>query len=53
MTRRPILPGASELFRRTDTPASVSEVTELPSLSSTANSPALRSSSAGPYVQRS
>ena len=47
MTRRPILPGASELFRRTDTPASVSEVTELPSLSSTANSPALRSSSAG------
>ncbi len=47
MTRRPILPGASELFRRTDTPASVPEVTELPSLSSTANSPALRSSSAG------
>jgi len=47
MTRRPILPGASELFRRTDTPASVSEVTELPSLSSTANSPALRNSSAG------
>ena len=47
MTRRPILPGASELFRRTDTPASVSEVTELPSLSSTASSPALRSSSAG------
>ena len=41
MTRRPVLPGASELFRRTDT-ASVPEVTELPSLSATASSPALR-----------
>jgi hypothetical protein len=47
MTRRPILPGASELFRRTDTPSSLPEVTELPSLSSTASSPALRSNSAG------
>ncbi|TFV85808.1 hypothetical protein [Blastococcus sp. CT_GayMR16] len=41
MTRRPVLPGASELFRRTDSP-SVSEVTELPSLSTTTSSPALR-----------
>ena len=41
MTRRPVLPGASELFRRTDAP-SVPEVTELPSLSTTASSPALR-----------
>ena len=43
MTRRPVLPGASELFRRTDTAPSVAEVTELPSLSSTTSSPALRS----------
>ena len=42
MTRRPVLPGASELFRRTDVGASVPEVTELPSLSSTTSSPALR-----------
>ena len=42
MTRRPVLPGASELFRRTDTPAAP-EVTELPSISSTTSSPALRS----------
>jgi hypothetical protein len=42
MTRRPVLPGASELFRRTDTAASVPEVTELPSLSTTTSSPALR-----------
>ena len=47
MTRRPILPGASELFRRTDAPSSVPEVTELPSLSTTTSSPALRSSAAG------
>ena len=46
MTRRPVLPGASELFRRTDAPA-VPEVTELPSLSSATSSPALRGSSAG------
>ena len=45
MTRRPVLPGASELFRRTDTPAAP-EVTELPSLSSTTSSPALRGGSA-------
>jgi len=38
-----VLPGASELFRRTDTAPSVPEVTELPSLSSTTSSPALRS----------
>nr|WP_204261710.1 hypothetical protein [Blastococcus saxobsidens] len=36
------MPGASELFRRTDT-ASVPEVTELPSLPTAASSPALRS----------
>ena len=46
MTRRPVLPGASELFRRTDT-ASVPEVTELPSLSTTTSSPALRGGPAG------
>ncbi len=45
MTRRPVLPGASELFRRTDSAASVPEVTELPSLSSTVSSPALRGAS--------
>lgn len=43
MTRRPVLPGASELFRRTDAGAPTPEVTELPSLSSTTSSPALRS----------
>ena len=42
MTRRPVLPGASELFRRTDSAPSAPEVTELPSLSTTASSPALR-----------
>ena len=47
MTRRPVLPGASELFRRTDTTSSVPEVTELPSLSTTTSSPALRGGSAG------
>jgi hypothetical protein len=41
MTRRPVLPGASELFRRTDVNA-VPEVTELPSLTATTSSPALR-----------
>jgi hypothetical protein len=48
VTRRPVLPGASELFRRTDAP-SVPEVTELPSLSTTTSSPALR----GTGVRRS
>jgi hypothetical protein len=43
MTRRPVLPGASELFRRTDAASSVPEVTELPSLTTTTSSPALRS----------
>jgi chromosome partitioning protein len=42
VTRRPVLPGAAELFRRTDTPPEA-EVTELPSLSSAAASPSLRS----------
>ena len=46
MTRRPVLPGASELFRRTDTAPSVPEVTELPSLTTTTSSPALRGGSA-------
>ena len=45
MTRRPVLPGASELFRRTDSAPSAAEVTELPSLSTTTSSPALRSAS--------
>ncbi len=47
MTRRPILPGASELFRRTDSAPSAPEVTELPSLSTTTSSPALRGNSTG------
>lgn len=47
MTRRPVLPGASELFRRTDAASAVPEVTELPSLSTTVSSPALRSAAAG------
>jgi hypothetical protein len=42
VTRRPVLPGANELFRRTDTQAVEAEVTELPSISSTTSSPALR-----------
>jgi hypothetical protein len=37
-----VLPGASELFRRTDTPPAEAEVTELPSTSAMASSPALR-----------
>jgi hypothetical protein len=41
VTRRPVLPGASELFRRTDT-APEPEVTELPSVAATTSSPALR-----------
>jgi hypothetical protein len=50
VTRRPVLPGASELFRRTDAGSSVPEVTELPSLSTTTSSPALRG---GPAARRS
>jgi hypothetical protein len=42
VTRRPVLPGASELFRRTDTPADEAEVTELPSTTAMTSSPALR-----------
>jgi hypothetical protein len=42
VTRRPVLPGASELFRRTDSASSAPEVTELPNLGSTTSSPALR-----------
>jgi hypothetical protein len=37
-----VLPGASELFRRTDSASSEAEVTELPSLNATTSSPALR-----------
>ena len=48
MTRRPVLPGASELFRRTDT-APEPEVVELPSISTATSSPALR----GPSGRRS
>jgi len=44
VTRRPVLPGASELFRRTDTPPAEAEVTELPSTTAMAASPALRGS---------
>jgi hypothetical protein len=47
MTRRPVLPGASELFRRTDAANAVPEVTELPSLSAAVSSPALRGAAAG------
>ncbi|WP_448608228.1 hypothetical protein [Geodermatophilus sp. URMC 60] len=45
MTRRPVLPGAAELFRRTDT-APAPEVTELPSISATVSSPVLRGGAA-------
>ncbi len=47
MTRRPVLPGASELFRRTDAASVLPEVTELPSLTTTTSSPALRQPAAG------
>ena len=42
MTRRPVLPGAAELFRRTDTAAAAAEVTELTPLAAAQASPALR-----------
>ena len=43
MTRRPVLPGAAELFRRTDTPpAPQAPVTELATLAAAQASPALR-----------
>jgi hypothetical protein len=42
VTRRPVLPGASELFRRTDTASAEAEVTELPNAGAVASSPALR-----------
>ena len=45
MTRRPVLPGAAGLFRRTDA-APAPEVTELPSISATVSSPALRGGAA-------
>jgi hypothetical protein len=43
VTRRPVLPGAAELFRRTDIPAPPSApVTELATLAAAQSSPALR-----------
>jgi hypothetical protein len=42
-----VLPGAAELFRRTDAASSVPEVTELPSISATVSSPALRAGAGG------
>jgi hypothetical protein len=46
VTRRPVLPGASELFRRTDVPAAEpAPVTELSTLAAAQASPALRSTS--------
>jgi hypothetical protein len=45
VTRRPVLPGAAELFRRTDTAAAQpAPVTELSTLAAAQSSPALRSS---------
>ena len=45
MTRRPVLPGAAELFRRTDTAAAPpAPVTELATLAAAQSSPALRTS---------
>jgi hypothetical protein len=44
VTRRPVLPGAAELFRRTDTAAQPpAPVTELQTLAAAQSSPALRS----------
>ena len=44
MTRRPVLPGAAELFRRTDVPAATpAPVTELATLAAAQASPAMRS----------
>jgi hypothetical protein len=49
VTRRPVLPGAAELFRRTDVPATQpAPVTELPTLAAAQASPALRSASPAP-----
>jgi hypothetical protein len=45
VTRRPVLPGAAELFRRTDVaapPPAPEPVTELPTLAAAQSSPALR-----------
>ncbi len=49
MTRRPVLPGAAELFRRTDVSAQQpAPVTELATLAAAQSSPALRSRQAAP-----
>jgi hypothetical protein len=46
VTRRPVLPGAAELFRRTDSAAtSPAPVTELSTLAAAQSSPALRTGS--------
>jgi len=48
VTRRPVLPGAAELFRRTDTPAAPpAPVTELATLAAAQSSPALRPGTPG------
>lgn len=48
MTRRPVLPGAAELFRRTDVPAAEpAPVTELSTLAAAQASPALRGVTTG------
>jgi len=48
VTRRPVLPGAAELFRRTDTAAAPpAPVTELATLAAAQSSPALRSGTPG------
>jgi hypothetical protein len=52
VTRRPVLPGAAELFRRTDVPATQSApVTELATLAAAQASPALRSASLAPVEE--
>ena len=52
MTRRPVLPGAAELFRRTDVPATQSApVTELSTLAAAQASPALRSAPSVPVAE--
>jgi hypothetical protein len=48
VTRRPVLPGAAELFRRTDVSAQQpAPVTELSTLAAAQSSPALRAGGAG------
>ena len=51
MTRRPVLPGAAELFRRTDVPSTPAQVTELPTLAAAAASSALRGKAPRPDAE--